>query len=182
MGHFIYKNQLWIYNLAVFVFVVKSLSHVQLFVTHRLARQAPLSSIISQSFLKFISIELVMLSNHLILCCPLLLLPSTFPRIRVFANESALHIWWPNFWSFSFSISPSSGYSGLISWFPLGFPLELTAIQGTLKNLLQHNNLKASILWHSAFFWANSHTHAWLLAHHNFDYMDLCWQSNVSAF
>ena len=114
--------------------------------------------------------------------CPLLHLPSIFPSISVFSNDSALRIRWPKYWSFSFSISPSSGYSGLISWFPLGFPLELTAIQGTLKNLLQHNNSKASILWHSAFFWANSHTHAWLLANHNFDYMDLCWQSNVSAF
>ena len=156
-----YKNQLWIYNLAIFVIVVKSLNRVQLFVTHSLARQAPLSSITSQSLFKFISIELVMLSNHLILCHPLLLLPSTFPSIRVFANESALHIWWPNYWSFSFSISPSSGYSGLISfridWFAL------LAIQGTLKNLLQHYNSKASILWHSAFFWANSHTHTWLL-------------------
>ena len=152
MGHFIYKNQLWIYNLAVFVVVVKSLSRVQLFVTHRLACQAPLSSIISQSLLKFISIELVMLSNHLILCRPLLLLPSTFPSIRVFASASALHIWWPNYWSFSFSINPFRGYSGLISWFPVGFPLGLIAIQGTLKNLLQYNNSKASSLWHSAFF------------------------------
>ena len=175
-----YKNQLWIYNLAIFVIVVKSLNRVQLFVTHSLTCQAPLSFITSQSLFKFISIELVMLSNHLILCHPLLLLPSTFPSIRVFANESALHIWWPNYWSFSFSISPSSGYSGLISfridWFAL------LAIQGTLKNLLQHYNSKASILRHSAFFLANSHTHTWLPANHNFDYMDLCWQSNVSAF
>ena len=156
-----YKNQLWIYNLAIFVIVVKSLNRVQLFVTHSLARQAPLSSITSQSLFKFISIELVMLSNHLILCHPLLLLPSTFPSIRVFANESALHIWWPNYWSFSFSISPSSGYSGLIS-FRIDL-FALLAIQGTLKNLLQHYNSKASILWHSPFFWANSHTHTWLL-------------------
>ena len=132
MGHFIYKNQLWIYNLAVFVVVVKSLSRVQLFVTHRLACQAPLSSIISQSLLKFISIELVMLSNHLILCRPLLLLPSTFPSIRVFANASALHIWWPNYWSFSFSINPFRGYSGLI--FSRIDRFDLLSVQGILKS------------------------------------------------
>ena len=89
-------------------------------------------------------------SNHLILCHPLLLLPSSFPRIRVFSNEPALHIRWPKYWSFSFSISPSNKYSGLISykidWF------DLLAVQGTLKSLLQQHNSKASILWHSAFF------------------------------
>ena len=96
------------------------------------------------------SIELVMLSNRLILCCPLLLLPSLFPSIRVFSNESALHIKWPNYWSFTFSISPSNKYSGLISfridWF------DLLAVQGTFVNLLQHHNLKASVLQCSAFF------------------------------
>ena len=107
------------------------------------------SSTISQSLLKFMSIESVMPSNHLILCCPLLL-PSIFPNIRVFSNESALHIRWPKYWSFSFSISLSNGYSGLISfridWF------DLLAVQGTLKSLLQHHSSKASILWCSAFF------------------------------
>ena len=89
-------------------------------------------------------------SNHLILCCPLLLLPSIFPSIRVFSNESVLHIRWPKYWSFSFSISPSNEYSGLISfrmdWW------NLLEVQGTLNNPLQHHNSKASILWHSAFF------------------------------
>ena len=94
------------------------------------------------------SIESVMPSNHLILCCPLLLLPSIFPSIRVFSNESALHNRWPKYWSFSFSISPSNDYSGLIS-----FRMDcLLAVQGTLKSLLQHRSSKASILQHSAFF------------------------------
>ena len=100
----------------------------------------------SQSLLKLMSINLVMPYNHLILCYPLLLLPSIFPTIRVFSNESVLHIRWPKYWSFSFSISPSSEYSGLkIDWFNL-------AVQGTLKSLLQHHSSKASILWCSAFF------------------------------
>ena len=89
-------------------------------------------------------------SNHLILCRPLLLLPSIFPSIRVFSNESALHIRWPKYWSFSFSISPSNEYSGLIS-FGIDW-LDLLAVQGTLKSLLQHHSSKASIIWHAAFF------------------------------
>ena len=96
------------------------------------------------------SIELVMPSNHLILCCPLLLPPSIFPRIRVFSNESVLCIRWPKYWSFSFSISPSNEYSGLIS-FRIDW-LDLLAVQGTSQSLLQHHGSKASILWHSAFF------------------------------
>ena len=112
------------------------------------ARQASLSFTISQSLLKLMSIELVIPSNHLILCCSLLLLPSIFPSNRVFSSESALHIRWPKYWSFS--ISPSNKYSGLISfrmdWF------DLLAVRGTLKSLLQHHNSKASILQHSAFF------------------------------
>ena len=96
------------------------------------------------------SIESVMPSNHLILCRPLLLLPSFFPRIRVFSNESVLCIRWPKYWSFSFSISPSNEYSGLIS-FRIDW-CDLLAVQDTLKSLLQHHSLKASILWHSAFF------------------------------
>ena len=120
--------------------------------------QSPLSFTISQSLLKFMSIELMMPSNHLILCHPLLLLPSIFPSIRVFSNESALGISWPKYWSFSFSISPSSGYSGLISsrmdW------LDLLAVQGTLKSLLQPHSSKASILWLSAFLMVQlSHPH-----------------------
>ena len=96
------------------------------------------------------SIESVMPSNHLILCHPLLLLPSIFPSIRIFSNESALHIRWPKYWSFSFSISPSNEYSGLIS-FRMDC-LDLPAVQGTLKSLLQYHSSKASILRHSAFF------------------------------
>ena len=114
------------------------------------ACQASLPFTISQSLLKLMSIESVMPSNHLIICRPLLLLPSAFPSIRVFSSELALHIRWPKYWSFSFSISPSSDYSGLISfsidWF------DLPAVQGTFKSLLQHHNLKASIFQHSAFF------------------------------
>ena len=113
------------------------------------AHQAPLSSTISRSLLKLMSIEMVIVSNHLILCHPLLLLPSILPNIRVFSNESALHIRWPKCWSFRFSISPSNDYSGLIS-FMIGW-FDLT-VQGTLKSLLQHYNSKASILWCSAFF------------------------------
>ena len=113
-------------------------------------RQASLSITNSWSLLKFISIESVMPSNHLILCCPLLLPPSIFPRIRVFSNESVLCIRWPKYWSFSFSISPSNEYSGLIS-FRMDW-LDLLAVQGTLKSLLQHHSSKASILQCSAFF------------------------------
>ena len=114
------------------------------------ARQASLSITNSQSLLRLVSIESVMTSNHLILCCPLFLLPSIFPSIRVFSNESALCIRWPKYWTFSFSISPSNEYSGLISfrmeWF------DLLAVKGTLKTLLQHHSSKESILWRSACF------------------------------
>ena len=130
---------------------VQSLSHVRLFVTPwTTAHQASLSITNSQSLLKLISIELVMPSNHLILCLSLLLLPSIFPSIRVFSNESALHSRWPKYWSFSFNISTSNGYSGLIS-FRMG-SLDLLVIQGTLKSPLQHHSSKASILLLSAFF------------------------------
>ena len=112
--------------------------------------QASLSIINSQSLLKLKSIESVMPFNHLILCRPLLLLPSIFPRIRVFSNESVLHIRWTKYWSFSFNISPSSEYSGLIS-FRMDW-LDLLAVQGTLKSLLQHHSSKALILLYSAFF------------------------------
>ena len=116
------------------------------------ARHASLSLIIFQSLPKFMSIESVMPSKHLILCCPLLLLPSICPSIRVFSSESALHIRWPKHWRFSLSISPSNEYPGLISfrvdWF------DLLDVQGTFKSLLQHHRYKASILWHSTFFMA----------------------------
>jgi len=112
--------------------------------------QASLSITNSQSLIKLTSIESVMPSNHLILCLPLLLLPSIFPSIQVFSNESVLCIRWPKYWSFSFSISPSNEYSGLIS-FRMDW-LDLLAVQGTLKSLHQHHSSKASILWPSAFF------------------------------
>ena len=128
---------------------VQSLSRVQLFVTPwTAARQVSLSIINSWSLLKLMSIELVMPSNHL--PHPLLLPPSIFPSIRVFSNESVLHIRWPKYWSFSFNISPSNEYSGLIS-FRVDW-LDLLAVQGTLKSLPQHHSSKESILWHSAFF------------------------------
>ena len=136
-------------NCGLFVFTdaltvaVQSLSCVRLFVTPwSAAWQAPLPFIVSQCLLKFTSIELMMLSTHLIFCCPLLFLPSIFPSIRIFSKEWALWIRWTKYWSFS--ISPSNEYSGLISfridWF------DLLAVQGTLKSLLQHHSLKASIL------------------------------------
>ena len=129
---------------------VQLLSHVWLFeAPWTAARQASLSIANSQSLLELVSIESVMPSNHLILCC-LLLPPSIFPSIRVFSNESDLRIRWPEYWSFSFSISPSNEYSELIS-FRMDW-LDLLAVQGTLRSLLQHHGLKASILQHSAFF------------------------------
>ena len=134
----------------IYIFVVvQSLSRLRLFATPwTAAHQASLSFTISQSLLRLMSIESVMPSNHLIFCCLLLLLPSIFPSIRVFSNESALRIRWPKYWSFSISLA--NKYSGLISfkidWF------DLLAVQGTLKSLLQNHSTKASILWHSAFF------------------------------
>ena len=130
---------------------VQLLSHVRLFVTSWIAsRQASLSITNSRSLLKFMSIESVMPSSHLILCRPLLLLPSIAPSIRVFSNESTLCMRWPKYWSFSFSISPYNEHPGLIS-FRMDW-LDLLAVQGTLKSLLQHHSSKASIIWCSAFF------------------------------
>ena len=114
------------------------------------AHQASLSITISQNSLKLMFIELVMPSSHLILCPPLLLLPPIPPSIRVFSNESTLHMRWPKYWSFSFSIIPSKEHPELIS-FRMDW-LDLLAVEGTLKSLLQHHSLKASILWRSAFF------------------------------
>ena len=125
------------------------------------ACQASLSITNSWSSLKLISIESVMPCNHLILCCPLLLPPSIFPSIRVFSNESALHIRWPKYWSFSLRISPSNEYSGLIS-FRMDW-MDLLAVQVTLKSLLPHQGSKASILRISAFFIVPSHIHTWLV-------------------
>ena len=130
---------------------VQPLSHVQLFVTPWTAAcQASLFITNSWSLLKLMSIASVMPPNHLILCHPLLLLPSVFPSIRVFSNESVLCIRWSKYWSFSLSISPSSEYLGLIS-FRMHW-LDLLAVQGILKSLLQHHSSKASVLWCSAFF------------------------------
>ena len=150
-----------LYNCAHFLFCFQSLSHVQLFATSWTAAcQASLSFTISWSLLKLMSIESVMPSNYLILCYPLLLLPSIFPSIRVFSNELVLRIRWPKYWSFSFSISPSSEYSWLIS-FRICF--DLLAVQGTLMSLLQHHSSKASLLWCSAFFIVSFLVHTWLL-------------------
>ena len=137
-------------SIKVILVAVQSFSCVGKSVTSwTTACQASLSFAVSQSWLKLMSIESVMPSNHLTLCCPLLL-PSILPSIRVFSNKSALHMRWPKYWSFSFNISPSSEYSGLISfrtdW------LDLLAVQGTLKNLLQHHSSKTSILQRSTFF------------------------------
>ena len=141
-----------------------------------------LSFTISQSLLKLMSIELVMPSNHLVLCHPLLFLPLIFLSIRVFFNKLAVCIRWPEYWSFSLSINPSNGYSGLISfridWF------DLVAVQETLKSLLKHHSSKASILRCSAFF-MDQLSHPYMndyRKNHTFDYMNLSQQSNVSAF
>ena len=153
-----YSSYVWLINffsihvvLFQSVSSVQSLSHVWLSATPWTAAcQAFLSFTISWSLLKLISIESVKPSSHLILCCPLLLLPSIFLSFRVFSNESVLPIMWPKYWSFSFSISFSNEYSGLIS-FRIDW-LDLLAIQGTVKSLLQHHSSKASIIQHSAFF------------------------------
>ena len=161
---------------------VQSLSRVWLFATPwTTARQASLSITNSRSLPKLMSIESVTQFNHLILCRPLLFLPSIFPNIRVFSNEPALCIRWAKYWSFSFNISPASEHPGLISfrmdWW------DLLVVQGTLKSLLQHHSSKASILQCSAFFYspAVTSTHDYR-KNHTLDWTDLCWQSNVSAF
>ena len=145
------------------------------------ACQASLSITISLSLLKLLSIESVMPSNHPILCRPLLLLPSMFLSIRVFSNELALCIRWPKYWSFSFSISPSNEYSGLISfgidWF------DLLAVQGTLKSLLQHHRSKAiNFSVHNLLYGPTLTSIHDYWKNHSFDYMGFCRQSNVSAF
>ena len=158
---------------------VQSLSHVRFLATPwTTAYQAFLSITNSQSWLNLMSIESVIPSNHFILCCHPLLLPSIFPTIRVFSSESVLPIRWPEYWSFSFSISHSSDYSGPVSfkidWFDL-------AVQGTLKSLLQHHSSKASILQHSAFFMVQLTSIHDYWNNHRFDYTDLCWQSDFSS-
>ena len=161
--------------------LVQSLNHVQLCYPWTAAHQVSLSITTSWSLLKLMSIESVMPSNNLILCHLLLLLPSIFPSIRVFSNESVLRIRWPKHWSFSFSISLSNEHLGLISlrmdW------LDLLAVQGTLTNLLQHPSSKASILWCSAFLMVQSMPYIPdFRKNHSFDQADLHRQSNVSAF
>ena len=143
---------------TILVIVVQLLSYVQLFaVPWTAALQASLSFTISQNLLRLLSIESVMPSNHLILCHPLLLLPSIFPSVRVFSSDSAVHIRWPKYWSFSFSISLSNEYSRLISfsndWF------DLLAVQGTLKSLLQYHSSKASNFGSQPSLWSNFHIH-----------------------
>ena len=160
---------------------VQSVSHVRLFVTPWTAAcQASLSITNSQSLLKLMSIESVMPSNHLILCCPLLLLLSIFPSIRVFSNESVLCIRWPKYWSFTFGISPSNEYSGLIS-FRMDW-LDLLAVQGTLESspTPQFKSINSMVL---SFLYSPTLTSIhdqW--KNHSFDQMNLCWQSNISAF
>ena len=157
--------------------VVQLLSHVQLFVTLWTAEcQAPLFSTISWHLLIFMPIDSVTLSDHFILYSPIFLLSSIFPSIRVFSSESALHFSWPKYWNFSFSISPSNEYSGLITfrieWF------DLLAVQVTLKSLLQHHNLKASILQCSAFFTVQLISIYDYWKNHRFDYTILTSHAN----
>ena len=158
------------------------LSRVWLFATPwTAAHQASLSITSSQSLPKLMSIESVIPSNYLILCHPLLLLLSIFPSIRVFSNESALRIRWPKYWSFSFYISLSNEYSGLI-FFRMGW-LDFLAVQRTLKSLFQHHSSKSSILWCSTFFIVQL-THPYMTTGKTIALtrMDLCWKSNDSAF
>ena len=161
--------------------VVQSSTCVQLFATPwTAALQASLSLSISRSLPKLMLIALEMPFSCLFLWCPLLLLPLIFPSIRDFSNESSVHIRWPKYWNFSFSFSPSSEHSGLISlkivWF------DLLDLHGIFRSLLQHHGSKASVFWHSAFWWSSSHTIHDHWEDHSLDYTDLCPQSNVSAF
>ena len=156
--------------------VVQLPSHVWLFVNSwTISCQPSLSFTIFWSLLKVISIESMMPSNHLILCCPLLLLPSIFLSIRVFSNELALRIKWPKYWSFSFNIGPSSEYSGLIS-FRIDW-LDCPAVQRTLRSLLQHHSSKASIFQHSLIYGPTLISIHDNLKNHSFDLIDLCWQT-----
>ena len=174
-------------------FVVQWLSCVWIFASSwAVACQASLSLTMSWSLPKFISIVLVMPSYHVILCCPLLLLPSVFPTIGVFSNESAVHIRWPKYWNFSFSISPSKDYSVLISfkidWFGKKKlkKNKLTGLIFLLSRILSRV-FSSTTVWNYQFFntlplLPSSHIHMWLLENHSLDYMDLCWQTDVFAF
>ena len=166
------------FQLVTVAVIVQSLSHVQLFVTSW--TEASLSFTISWSLLKLMSTESMMPSNHLILCCPLLLLPSIFSSIRDFSNESVLHIRWSKYWNFSFSISPSNEYSGLISFRIYWF--DLRAVQGALQSppapqFESINFLALSLLYGPTLITIHDY---WKI--HSFDYLELCWQSDVSAF
>ena len=176
---YIYVN-IYVICIYICVCVLSRFSCVQLFVTPwTTACQASLPITNSWSPPKPMSIESVMPSSHLILCHPLLLLPSIFPSIRVFSNELALLMRWPKYWSFSFNIIPSNEHPGLI--FRMDW-LDLLAVQGTLKSLLQHHSSKASILQCSAFIIVQL-SHPYMTTGKNsLDSTDLCWQSNVSAF
>ena len=181
------QRRRWLRSLQVCAFrwhgccCCSSLSCIQLFVTPWTAgRQASLSFTISWSLFKLMSIGSVTPSHHLILCPTLFLWPSVFPRIRVFSSESTLHIRWPKYWSFSFSISRSNEYSGLIS-FRIDW-LDLFAVREILKSLLQQHDSKASIQCLTFFTVQLSHHYMNTGKSIAFDYIDLCWQSNVSAF
>ena len=160
---------------------VQSLSHVRLFVTPWItACQASLSIINSQSILKLMPSELVMPSSHLILCRPLLHLPPIPASIRVFSNESTLHMRWPKYWSFSFSISPSNEHPGLLS-FRMDW-LDLLQSKGLSRIFSNATIQKHQFFGTQLSSQSNSHTHTWLLKNHSLDQTDLCWQNNVSAF
>ena len=170
-------------NMVMFFFCFQfgsgqSLSHVWLFATPwTVEHQASLSITNSWSLLKLMSIALVMPFNHLVLCCPLLLLPSIFPSIRVFSNESARHIRWPKYWSISFNISPPNEYS---DWFPLGWTGWISLQSKGLSRVFSNTTIqKHQFCGAQPSLWYNSHIHTFT---HNFDYMDLCQQRNVSAF
>ena len=165
---------------SVHTVVVQSLNRVRLCNPWTATRQAPQSFTVSWSLLNLMSIELVMPTNHLILCRPLLLLPSVFPSIRVFSSESALCISWPKHWNFSFGISPSSEYSGLIS---LGLTLLISSLfKGPSRVFSSTTVQKHQFFGAQPSLWSNSHIHNWYWKNHSFDYMDLCWQSDVSVF
>ena len=174
-------SQKWPYDLAIQSLFSHSVVSNSLLPPWTAAPQASLRFTISRSLLKLMSTESVMPSNHLILCHPLLLLPSIFPSFRDFSNQSTLCIRWPKYWSFDFSISPSDVYSGLISFWMDWFDLLL--VQRTLKRLLQHHSSKASNSLALSFLYSPTltsiHDH-W--KNHSFDWTDHCWQSNVSAF
>ena len=169
------------------VVTVQSLSCIWLFVASwTVTCQVLLSFTISWSLLRFTSIQSVMVFNHLILCHPLLLLPSIFPSIRVFSSESALWIRWSKYWTFSFSISPSNEYSGLISsridWFAVKESLDSLQSKGLSRVFFNTIVQKHQFFDTQASLWSNCHIHTWLLENHSFGRMDLCQQSNVSAF